>query len=264
MFAVFGLLNFDAPHGIPFIVGVLPLFRKLLQFAGVIFRQLKVFQQFLAEMRFIDQPFIKIQITFRIIARPTNGLHKCRFTNGVHAADIKVIIITRLNIATGGYPVQRRAKIAGCGFNLPDIRNPLFREPELKLYRRVINGKMRRGGYLKIARRQLNPRRCCRCGNPEGGGGRFTLLAIAVYRPHRQGVFPERQAAETVLRVCGDGGGHQSGIRSLTTGQAQTEAHTLHHPRRVPFRLRQILAVSCAHLHRQVLHCRWDDAVQGT
>ncbi|CTU07108.1 Uncharacterised protein [Escherichia coli] len=215
-------------------------------------------------MCFPDFSFEKIQVTFRIIARPTDSLHECRFANSIHTADIKIIIMARFDIDTGSYPVQRRAKIAGCGFNLPDIRNPLFREPELKLYRRVINGKMRRGGYLKIARRQLNPRRCCRCGNPEGGGGRFTLLAIAVYRPHRQGVFPERQAAETVLRVCGDGGGHQSGIRSLTTGQAQTEAHTLHHPRRVPFRLRQILAVSCAHLHRQVLHCRWDDAVQGT
>ncbi|CTW92139.1 Uncharacterised protein [Escherichia coli] len=154
--AVFGLLNFDAPHGIPFITGVLPLFRKLLQFAGVILRQLDFFQQLLAEMGFGYLAFEKIQITFRIIARPTDGLHKCRFTNGIHAADVKVIIITRLNIATGSYPVQRRAKIAGAGFNLPDIRNPRFREPELKLHRRIINRKMRRGGYLKIARCQLN------------------------------------------------------------------------------------------------------------
>ncbi|RFQ14054.1 hypothetical protein CRE00_26065 [Escherichia coli] len=64
--------------------------------------------------------------------------------------------MTRLNIDTGGYPVQRRAKIARAGFNLPDIGNPRFREPELKLYRRIINRKMRRGSYLKIARRQLN------------------------------------------------------------------------------------------------------------
>ena len=215
-------------------------------------------------MAFPYLAFEKIQIAGCIITRLANSLHKCRFANGVHTADVKIIIMARFDIDTGSYPVQRRAKIAGCGFNLPDIRNPLFREPELKLYRRVIHRKTRDRRYLKIARRQLNPRRCCRCGNPECGGGRFTLLAIAVYRPHRQGVFPERQAAETVLRVCGDGGGHQSGIRSLTTGQAQTEAHTLHHPRRVPFRLRQILSVSCAHLHRQVLHCRWDDAVQGT
>lgn len=59
--------------------------------------------------------------------------------------------MARPDIDTGSYPVQRRAKIAGCGFNLPDIRNPFFREPELKLYRRVINRKMWRGGYLKIA-----------------------------------------------------------------------------------------------------------------
>ena len=50
MLTVFGLLNLDAPHGIPFIVVVLPLFRKLLQSAGVILRQLDFFQQLLAEM----------------------------------------------------------------------------------------------------------------------------------------------------------------------------------------------------------------------
>ncbi|EMW90670.1 hypothetical protein EC2731150_5117 [Escherichia coli 2731150] len=49
--------------------------------------------------------------------------------------------MARFDIDTGGYPVQRRTKIAGCGFNLPDIGNPLFREPELKLYRRVINAR---------------------------------------------------------------------------------------------------------------------------
>ena len=100
--------------------------------------------------------FEKIQVTFRIIARPTDGLHECRFANGVHTADIKVIIMARFDIDTGGYPVQRHTKITRAGFNLPDIGNPLFREPELKLYRRVINRKMRRGSYLKIARRQLN------------------------------------------------------------------------------------------------------------
>lgn len=57
--AVFGLLNFDAPHGIPFIVGVFPLFRKLLQFAGVILRQLDFFQQLLAEMGFSYLAFEK-------------------------------------------------------------------------------------------------------------------------------------------------------------------------------------------------------------
>lgn len=61
MFAVFGLLNFDAPHGIPLIVGVLPLFRKLLQSAGVILRQVDFFQQLLAEMGFGYLAFEKIQ-----------------------------------------------------------------------------------------------------------------------------------------------------------------------------------------------------------
>ncbi|EFX15567.1 hypothetical protein ECO9389_17293 [Escherichia coli O157:H- str. 493-89] len=73
MLTVFGLLNFDSPHGIPFIVGVLPLFRKLLQSAGVILRQLDFFQQLLAEMGFGYLAFEKIQVTFRIIARPTTA-----------------------------------------------------------------------------------------------------------------------------------------------------------------------------------------------
>ena len=64
--------------------------------------------------------------------------------------------MARFDIDTGGYPVQRRTKIAGCGFNLPDIGNPLFREPELKLYRRVINSKMRRGGYLNFYKGLIN------------------------------------------------------------------------------------------------------------
>ncbi|PAU27918.1 hypothetical protein BTQ08_26090 [Escherichia coli] len=57
---------------------------------------------------------------------------------------------------TGGCPVQRRAKIASGGFNLPDIRNLLFRKPEFKLYRRVIYSQFRDRRYLKIARCQLN------------------------------------------------------------------------------------------------------------
>ncbi len=263
MFAVFGLLKFDAPHGIPFIVGVLPLFRKLLQFAGVILRQLDFFQQLLAEMGFGYLAFEKIQVTFRIIARPTDGLHKCRFANGVHTADVKIIIMARPDIDTGSYPVQRRTKIAGSGFNLPDIGNPLFRKPELKLYRRVIHRKARDCRYLKITRRQFNAGWRCRCVNPERGGGGVPLLAITVYRPDRQGVFPQWQATETVLCVRGDGTGHQTAVFTTSTGQAHTEAHALHHPRRVPFRLRQILTVSRTHLHREMLHCRRDDAVQG-
>ncbi|GDG76373.1 hypothetical protein BvCmsKKP002_04597 [Escherichia coli] len=264
MFAVFGLLNFDAPHGIPFIVSVLPLFRKLIQSAGVILRQIDFFQQLLAEMRFGYLAFEKIQITFRIIARPTDGLHECRFANSVHTADIKVIIMARFDIDTGGYPVQPRAKVAGCGFNLPDIGNPLFREPELKLYRRVIHRKTRDRCYLKIARCQLNPRRRCRCGNPERYRCRIALLSPRIYRPDCQPVVPRRQLREAVCGFCRPGRADQPLTAVIRChGQAKQEAHALHHPRRVPFRLRQILAVSCAHLHRQVLHCRRDDAVQG-
>ncbi|GEF43296.1 hypothetical protein ECEC3734_05416 [Escherichia coli O145:H28] len=207
--------------------------------------------------------FEKIQIAGCIITRPTNSLHECRFANGVHTANVKIIIMARFDIDTGGYPVQPRAKIAGCGFNLPDIGNPRFREPELKLYRRVIHRKTRDRRYLKIARCQFNGGGFCWRVNPEGGGGRFALLAITVNCPDRQGVFPRRQTAETVLCIRGDGGGHQTAVLTASTGQAQTEAHALHHPRRVPFRLCQILAVSGAHLHRQVLHCRWNNAVQG-
>ncbi|GDW56656.1 hypothetical protein BvCmsSIP038_00447 [Escherichia coli] len=242
MLTVFGLLNSDAPHGIPFIVSVFPLFRKLIQSAGVIFRQFSVFQQLFTEMCFINQPFVKIQVAFGIIAGPADGLHKCRFAHQVDAADIKIIIMARPDI-TGGCPVQRRAKIAGGGFNLPDIRNLLFRKPEFKLHRRVIYSQFRDRRYLKIPRYQFNGGGRCRGVNPERGGGRFALLAIAVNRPDRQGVFPGRQTTETVRRVCGDGGGHQAAVIPPSAGQTQTEAHTFHHPRRVPFRLRQILAV---------------------
>ncbi|ENH48891.1 hypothetical protein ECP03052935_5272 [Escherichia coli p0305293.5] len=106
--------------------------------------------------------------------------------------------MARFDIDTGGYPVQPRAKVAGCGFNLPDIRNPLFREPELKLYRRIINRKMRRGGYLKIPRCQLNLRRRCRCGNPERYRRRIALLPPRIYCPDCQPVVPQRQLCEAV------------------------------------------------------------------
>ncbi|SIY58045.1 Uncharacterised protein [Shigella sonnei] len=257
MLTVFGLLNFDAPHGIPFIVGVFPLFRKLLQSAGVILRQVDFFQQLLAEMGFGYLPFEKIQVTFRIIARPTDGLHKCRFAYGVHTADIKVIIMARFDIDTGGYPVQRRTKIAGCGFNLPDIRNPLFREPELKLYRRIINRKMRRGGYLKIARRQLNPRRRCRCGNPERYRCRIALLSPRIYRPDCQPVVPQRQLREAVCGFRRPGRADQPLTAVIRChGQAKQETHALHHLRRVPAGKYLILPAVCGDFGSQVLH-RW-------
>ncbi|SQL49405.1 Uncharacterised protein [Escherichia coli] len=257
MFAVFGLLNFDSPHGIPLIVGVLPLFRKLLQSAGVILRQLDFFQQLLAEMGFGYLAFEKIQVTFRIIARPTDGLHECRFANGVHTADIKVIIMARFDIDTGGYPVQPRAKVAGCGFNLPDIGNPRFREPELKLYRRIVNRKMRRGGYLKIARRQLNPRRRCRCGNPERYRRRIALLSPRIYRPDCQRVPPQRQLREAVCGFRRPGRADQPLTAVIRChGQAKHKAHPHHHLRRVPARQHLIFPAVCGDFGSQVLH-RW-------
>ncbi|CTT45963.1 Uncharacterised protein [Escherichia coli] len=208
-------------------------------------------------MCFPDFSFEKIQVTFRIIARPTDSLHECRFADCVHTANVKIIIMARLNIDTGGYPVQRRTKIAGCGFNLPDIRNPFFREPELKLYRRVINGKMRRGGYLKIARRQLNPRRCCRCGNPERYRRRVALLPPRIYRPDCQPVVPQRQLPEAVCGFRRPGRADQPLTAVIRChGQAKHKAHPLHHLRRVPARQHLIFPTVCGDFCGQVLH-RW-------
>ncbi|SQK65391.1 Uncharacterised protein [Escherichia coli] len=262
MFAVFGLLNFDAPHRIPFIVSVLPLFRKLIQSAGVILRQINFFQQLFTEMGFGYLAFEKIQVTFRIIARPTDGLHECRFANGVHTADIKVIIMARFDIDTGGYPVQPRAKVAGCGFNLPDIGNPRFREPELKLYRRIINRKMRRGSYLKIARRQLNPRRCYRCGNPERYRRRIALLSPRIYRPDCQRVPSQRQLREAVCGFRRPGRADQPLTAVIRChGQAKQEAHALHHLRRVPSRQHLIFPAVCSDFGGQMLHCWRRDTI---
>ena len=201
--------------------------------------------------------FEKIQIAGCIITRLTNSLHECRFANGVHTADIKVIIMARFDIDTGGYPVQRRAKIACCGFNLPDIRNPLFREPELKLYRRIINRKMRRGGYLKIARRQLNPRRRCRCGNPERYRRRIALLPPRIYCPDCQPVVPQRQLCEAVSGFRRPGRADQPLTAVIRChGQAKHKAHPLHHLRRVPARQHLIFPAVCGDFGSQVLH-RW-------
>ncbi|GEE32651.1 hypothetical protein EC9793_01256 [Escherichia coli O145:H28] len=205
----------------------------------------------------------KFQIPFTIIAGLPADFHKRRFPHQVDAAHVKPEILPGLNVRAGYTPLTAGPQITGRGFHLRCVCNFCLRKPELKLYRRVIHRKTRDRCYLKIARCQLNRGGYRRCINPERGGGRFPLLAITVNRPDRQGVFPRRQTAETVLCIRGDGGGHQTAVLTASTGQAQTEAHALHHPRRVPFRLRQILAVSRAHLHREVLHCRWNNAVQG-
>ncbi|CTT42559.1 Uncharacterised protein [Escherichia coli] len=205
----------------------------------------------------------KFQIPFTIITGLPADFHKRRFPHQVDAAHVKPEILPGLNVRAGYTPLTAGPQITGRGFHLRCVCDFCLRKPELKLYRRVIHRKTRDRCYLKIARCQLNRGGYRRCINPERGGGRFPLLAITVNCPDCQGVFPERQTTETMLCIRSDGGGHQTAVLTASTGQAQTEAHTLHHPRRVPFRLRQILAVSCTHLHRQVLHCRWDNAVQG-
>ncbi|GCW55094.1 hypothetical protein HmCmsJML074_00507 [Escherichia coli] len=208
-------------------------------------------------MAFPYLAFEKIQIAGCIITRLANSLHKCRFANGVHTADVKIIIMARFDIDTGSYPVQRRAKIAGCGFNLPDIRNPLFREPELKLYRRIINGKMGRGGYLKIARRQLNPRRRCRCGNTERYRCRIALLPPGICRPDCQPVVPWRQLREAVCGFRRPGRADQPLTAVIRChGQAKHKAHALHHLRRIPARQHLVFPAVCGDFGGQVLH-RW-------
>ncbi|GDN22911.1 hypothetical protein BvCmsKSP071_04543 [Escherichia coli] len=214
-------------------------------------------------MRFSYFSSEKVQIPFCIIAGLPAGFHKSRFPHQVDAAHVKPEILPGLNVRAGYTPLTAGPQITGRGFHLRCVCDFCLRKPELKLYRRVINGQFRDCRYLKIARCQFNGGGFCWRVNPEGGGGRFALLAITVNCPDRQGVFPRRQTTETVLCIRGDGGGHQTAVFSASAGQAQTEAHALHHLRRVPFRLCQILTVSCAHLHRQVLHCRRDDAVQG-
>ncbi|CAM3304087.1 hypothetical protein ESCO105180_26740 [Escherichia coli] len=205
----------------------------------------------------------KFQIPFTIIAGLPADFHKRRFPHQVDAAHVKPEIRPRLNPASLDSPLTAAPQITGRFFHLCRVRDAFFRKPELKLHRRVIHRQHRYRRYLKIPRRQFNGGGFCWRVNPEGGDGRFPLLAITVNCPDCQGVFPERQTTETMLCIRSDGGGHQTAVLTASTGQAQTEAHALHHPRRVPFRLRQILAVSCTHLHRQVLHCRRDDAVQG-
>ncbi|CAM4468070.1 hypothetical protein ESCO106041_25005 [Escherichia coli] len=206
--------------------------------------------------------FEKIQIAGCIITRLANSLHKCRFANSIHTADIKIIIMARFDIDTGSYPVQRRAKIAGCGFNLPDIRNPLFREPELKLYSRIINRKMRRGGYLKIARRQLNPRWRCRCGNPERYRRRIALLSPRIYRPDCQPVVPQSQLCEAVCGFRRPGRADQPLTAIVRChGQAKQEAHALHHLRRVPARQHLIFPAVCSDFGGQMLHCWRRDTI---
>ncbi|MDM8904871.1 hypothetical protein QU863_29045, partial [Escherichia coli] len=84
-------------------------------------RGINAFIDLPSQMRFIYRPPEKIKVTGRIITRPTDCLHECRFTDSVNTADIKVIIMARLNILAGDKPLTSGTKITGCGFNLPDI-----------------------------------------------------------------------------------------------------------------------------------------------
>lgn len=165
--------------------------------------------------------------------------------------------MARPDIDTGSYPALRRTKITRAGFNLPDIGNPLFRKPELKLYRRIINRKMRRGGDLKITRRQLNPRRCCRCGNPERYRCRIALLLPGICRPDCQPVVSQRQLREAVCGFRRPGCADQPLTAVFRChGQTKQEAHALHHLRRIPARQHLIFPAVCGDFGSQVLH-RW-------
>ncbi|GCG10805.1 hypothetical protein BvCms12BK_05251 [Escherichia coli] len=165
--------------------------------------------------------------------------------------------MARPDINTGSYPVQRRAKIAGCGFNLPDISNPFFREPELKLYRRVIHRKTRDCRYLKIPRYQFNSDRRCRCRNPERYRRRITLLPPGIYSPDRQHITPQRQLSEAVCGFRRPGCADQPLTAVVRChGQAKHEAHALHHLRRVPAGQYLILPAVCGDFGGKVLH-RW-------
>ncbi len=116
---------------------------------------------------------------------------------------------------------------------------------------------MRRGGYLKIARRQINPRRCCRCGNPERYRRRIALLPPRIYRPDCQRVPPQRQLREAVCGFRRPGRADQPLTAVIRChGQAKHKAHPLHHLRRVPARQHLIFPAVCGDFGSQVLH-RW-------
>ncbi|GCM53775.1 hypothetical protein ExPECSC002_04322 [Escherichia coli] len=116
---------------------------------------------------------------------------------------------------------------------------------------------MRRGGYLKIPRCQLNLRRRCRCGNPERYRCRIALLPPRIYRPDCQPVVPQRQLPEAVCGFRRPGHADQPLTAVVRChGKAKQEAHALHHLRRVPSRQHLIFPAVCGDFGGQVLH-RW-------
>ena len=257
MLPVFGLLYLHTPHGIPFAVRVLPFFRKLIQPAGVVFRQLHLLQQLFPQVAFGDFPFEEIQVARRIVAGLPFSLHERRFPDLVHGPDIEVIILAGFDTAAGRNPVQRGAEITRIGFHLAGIGNLRICKPEFILHRGVIYRLARGGGYLKIAGSQLNIRRYCRRGDAEIRAGRIALLALAVHRPHRQGVTSRRQVTESMLRFCQDqAAGQPVAVIFRFHRQAQGEVNPLNHTRGIPSRPRLILPLLCQNLCGQVLHGR--------
>ncbi|STK03889.1 Uncharacterised protein [Escherichia coli] len=116
---------------------------------------------------------------------------------------------------------------------------------------------MRRGGYLKIARRQLNPRRAAGAAIPERYRRRITLLPPRIYRPDCQPVVPRRQLPEAVCGFRRPGRADQPLTAVIRCyGQTEQEAHALHHLRRVPARQHLIFPAVCGDFGSQVLHCR--------
>ena len=116
---------------------------------------------------------------------------------------------------------------------------------------------MRRGSYLKIARRQLNPRRRCRCGNPGTIPTPDRPAAPTHLPPDRQPVTPQRQLREAVCGFRRPGRADQPLTAVIRChGQAKHKAHALHHLRRVPARQYLIFPAVCGDFGGQVLH-RW-------
>ena len=80
----------------------------------------------LCQMCLPDFSSEKVQIPFRIIARPATGFHKRRFPHQVDAAHIKPEILPRLNVRAGDTPLAACPQITGRGFHLCHVRDAFF------------------------------------------------------------------------------------------------------------------------------------------
>ncbi len=118
---------------------------------------------------------------------------------------------------------------------------------------------MRRGGYLKIARRQLNPRRRCRCCNPERYRRRIALLPPRIYCPDCQPVVPQRQLCEAVSLVSVVRAvltADRSRPSSAATVRRSRKLTPFHHLRRVPAGQHLVFPLSAVTSAVRLLH-RW-------